>query len=427
MSKYSQVNSAVSAVSSTALSTPKNGALWLNGDTGELLVYYDNGATAQWIQPVGGIGPTGAAGTGIVWQSVQTSNFTAVAGNGYPVNTTAATVTVTLPASPTAGQMITIVDYAGTAATYNIIVNPNSKNISGVAANALISVNRRSVNLVYIDSTQGWLSYAQQYSAFTAGYPASYLIVAGGGGTASLSGGGGAGGLVTGTSTLSLGVTYDIIVGGGGTAIATGSSPGNNGNISSISGLTVAVGGGGGGPYTTTGQPGIAGGSGGGGGGGTSGTPGVGGAGTNGQGASGGAGGTNSYAPGGGGGGASTGGGNYSGNNGGTGGSGTVLNISGINITYAGGGGGGGQTGGAGGSGGGGTGGSAGAGTAGTVNTGGGAGAGWNATGAAGGSGVVILSVPTINYTGTTTGSPTVTTNGSYKVLTFTVSGSYTA
>jgi hypothetical protein len=39
----------------------------------------------------------------------------------------------------------------------------------------------------------------------------------------------------------------------------------------------------------------------------------------------------------------------------------------------------------------------------------------------------VILSVPTANYTGTTTGSPTVTTSGSNTILTFTGSGSYTA
>ena len=47
--------------------------------------------------------------------------------------------------------------------------------------------------------------------------------------------------------------------------------------------------------------------------------------------------------------------------------------------------------------------------------------------GGAGGSGVVILRVLTSNYSGTTTGSPTVTTDGSYKVIKFTGSGSYTA
>ena len=68
--------------------------------------------------------------------------------------------------------------------------------------------------------------------------------------------------------------------------------------------------------------------------------------------------------------------------------------------------------------------------TAGTANTGGGGGGGSAAdgasTGAAGGSGVVILRVPTANYSGTTTGSPTVTTDGTDTVMVFNASGSYT-
>jgi hypothetical protein len=39
----------------------------------------------------------------------------------------------------------------------------------------------------------------------------------------------------------------------------------------------------------------------------------------------------------------------------------------------------------------------------------------------------VILRMPTANYSGTTTGSPTVTTDGTDTILTFTASGSYTA
>jgi hypothetical protein len=44
----------------------------------------------------------------------------------------------------------------------------------------------------------------------------------------------------------------------------------------------------------------------------------------------------------------------------------------------------------------------------------------------AGGSGVVILRLPTADYSGTTTGSPTVTTDGSDTILVFNSSGSYT-
>jgi hypothetical protein len=66
--------------------------------------------------------------------------------------------------------------------------------------------------------------------------------------------------------------------------------------------------------------------------------------------------------------------------------------------------------------------------TAGTTNTGGGGGGGRSSdSGGSGGSGVGILSIPTGNYTGTITGSPTVTTSGNYTILIFKVSGSYTA
>jgi hypothetical protein len=66
-------------------------------------------------------------------------------------------------------------------------------------------------------------------------------------------------------------------------------------------------------------------------------------------------------------------------------------------------------------------------GAAGTVNTGGGAGASWSSSGNAGGSGIVIISIQTAYYTGTTTGSPTVTTSGTNTILTYTASGTYTA
>ena len=62
--------------------------------------------------------------------------------------------------------------------------------------------------------------------------------------------------------------------------------------------------------------------------------------------------------------------------------------------------------------------------TSGTVNIGGGGGGVYNSAaqgvGTTGGSGVVILRMPTVSYSGTTSGSPTVTTDGSHKVIKFT-------
>ena len=161
----------------------------------------------------------GSASGALTWDTVKTSSFTAVAGYGYLVNTTSSTITVTLPASPSIGQSVVVVDYAGTAATNNITVDPNSLKINGTTGNAIIQTNREGLTLVYIDSTQGWLSQSNVYKSdapFIRPVSISYLVVAGGGG-ATQSGGGGAGGLLTSTTTLTPGSVYTITVGNGGT------------------------------------------------------------------------------------------------------------------------------------------------------------------------------------------------------------------
>jgi len=94
---------------------------------------------------------------GTSWVAVKTSDFTAVAGEGYFVNTTGGAVAVTLPTSPSLGDEVTVVDYAGTADTNNITINRNSHKIQGDASNLTISTERAGFTLVYVDATQGWL------------------------------------------------------------------------------------------------------------------------------------------------------------------------------------------------------------------------------------------------------------------------------
>ena len=98
-----------------------------------------------------------ANGGSLPWQSVQTGNFTAVAGNAYPVNTTSGAVTVTLPASPIAGQVVQITDYAGTWATNNVTVAPNGAKINGSTSNLALALARAETSFVYVDATQGWV------------------------------------------------------------------------------------------------------------------------------------------------------------------------------------------------------------------------------------------------------------------------------
>jgi hypothetical protein len=250
-------------------------------------------------------------------------------------------------------------------------------------------------------------------------YSASYLAIAGGGSGGTdingAGGGGGAGGYLASTATLFAGAVYTVTVGAGGPS-------GTSGSNSSIAGVATAVGGGAGGSDNI----GSNGGSGGGGGGFG---PSAGGSPTAGQGFKGGDSGDSYGAAGGGGAG-------EAGPNGSStvptrGGNGLASSITGTSVTRAGGGGAGNIFGAAlpGGTGGGGAGASPGVNAvSGTANTGGGGGGKINAVAVGtGGSGVVILSVPTSKYTGTTTGSPTVTTSGTNTILTFTSSGSYTA
>jgi hypothetical protein len=272
-------------------------------------------------------------------------------------------------------------------------------------------------------------------------YSIDYLVIAGGGGgNGGFGGGGGAGGYrnsynnetsgrgsASESSIVSTpGNVYTITVGSGGAGSPHGTfTNAVNGN-DSVFGTITSIGGGSG----NTGN--------GGSGGGKSRYQGAGGAGTSGQGYDGG---TNTshnedQTGSGGGGAGQAGQPDSSGNVAGNGGNGLSSSITGSSVTRAGGGGGGtrypNNTAGSGGSGGGGNGGHGGAGTSGSTNTGSGGGAGsyansnYEYAGGAGGSGVVIIRMPTSGYSGTTTGSPTVSTSGSDTILTFNSSGTYT-
>ena len=267
------------------------------------------GASGDTIQLACGASQTGFGRTGTVdWDTTaKTTNFTAVSGNGYFVNTTSGAITVTLPASPSAGDIVAIKDYAGTFATNNCTVARNGSNIGGIASDLDLNVVQQSVTFVYVDGTKGWLAtndsttnaIPQKFVTATggtittcgdykihkftgpgtfcvscAGNPAGsttvdYLVVGGGAGTPESNpgpdynyakGGGGAGGfressgaasgcysrspLGACVSALPVSATgYPITVGGGGSAGAPGGSIGSNGSNSIFSTITSTGGG----------------------------------------------------------------------------------------------------------------------------------------------------------------------------------------
>ena len=83
------------------------------------------------------------------------ANTTLVAGRRYFVDTTAAR-TLTLPASPTLGQEVVVVDATGTAATNNITILRNGGKINGLTEDAILDVNQGTSVFTYTGSTLGW-------------------------------------------------------------------------------------------------------------------------------------------------------------------------------------------------------------------------------------------------------------------------------
>jgi len=285
--------------------SPRSGTGVTLGDSGDTFTI-PSGATINNQGTAVNFGATGSAS----WvTTVKTGDFTAVAGEGYFVNTTSGAVDVTLPAG-TAGAVIAIKDYAGTFDTNKVtLVRNGSDKIGGQALNATLKVEGIAVTLIFIDSTQGWLvtdsglqseAPTSQFVTATGGTEStcgnfkihtftgpgtfqvtcaggptgsseiSYMVVAGGGSGGYSSpgdggGGGGAGGFREGktpqctytssplacTSGSNNGLpvavaSYPVTVGGGGTAAGSGNPPGS-GSPSTFAGTTTITSTGGGG------------------------------------------------------------------------------------------------------------------------------------------------------------------------------------
>jgi len=289
---------------------PQSGTTLTLGASGDTITI-PSGATINNQGSAVNFGPTGA----VSWNTTKvTTGFTATSGVGYFADTTSAAFTITLPATPAAGAVIGITDYANTFATNNITVGRNGSNIGGVASNATLSTNGIAVTFVYVDATQGWIvtdsgnrsdlptptfitatggtiltcgDYKTHvftgpgtFTVSNAGNAqgsnsVEYLVVAGGGGGGMSNGGGGgagAGGFrqnYPSPTTAGLPVTataYPITVGGGGPGgpgVSPG-GPGTNGVPSVFSTITSTGGGYGGGSNSLPTSQGSSGGSGGG-------------------------------------------------------------------------------------------------------------------------------------------------------------------
>ena len=114
--------------------------------SGEVLSATDAGVMS-WVAVSGGTD----------WQAVKTSTFTAVAGEGYFINTTGGAFEMDLPAG-SIGDEVSFIDYAGTFDTNALTIDQNgTEKIAGSTDPLVVSTERAANTLVYVDSTQGWL------------------------------------------------------------------------------------------------------------------------------------------------------------------------------------------------------------------------------------------------------------------------------
>ena len=287
------------------------------------------GASGDTVTLASGASQTGFGRTGTVnWNTTKkTANFDATNGDGFFVDTNSGAITATLPASPSAGNIVAIKDYQGTFSTNACTVARNGSNIRGEASNFILEKNNAGAVFIYVDATEGWQVFVDgsdsdaqaaficatggtttqcgNFRIHTFTGPGTFSVASladntalnnvdvtvvaggGGGGAKTRGGGGGAGGfretkcstisgcwtaspLASGTSIPISVTNFPITVGGGGAgAPAPALGQGTSGANSVFSTVTAAGGGGGGGGTPGCASPnraGLDGGSGGGGG-----------------------------------------------------------------------------------------------------------------------------------------------------------------
>lgn len=103
--------------------------------------------------------PGDAASSGLDFDtSLQSSNFTAVLNKGYFIDTSGGTVQVTLPASPSTGDEVHVIDSANNAATNNITIVRNGNPIASSATDLTVAVNGAAFRLIWSGSSSfGWV------------------------------------------------------------------------------------------------------------------------------------------------------------------------------------------------------------------------------------------------------------------------------
>ena len=87
----------------------------------------------------------------------KTDAYTLVAGDRIVLDTRDSALSLTLPASPTFSDEVSIIDGTNYAATNNVTVSGNGKKILASDSDFVINIDRASIDFMFYNDSQGWI------------------------------------------------------------------------------------------------------------------------------------------------------------------------------------------------------------------------------------------------------------------------------
>ena len=99
----------------------------------------------------------------INYNLTKTANYTAVGGDRILCDTSGGAFTITLPASPSAGDKVHVLDAAASFDNNNLTIARNSKKIQGATADLTITTENTGIGLVFYNDTYGWRILVDAY------------------------------------------------------------------------------------------------------------------------------------------------------------------------------------------------------------------------------------------------------------------------
>jgi plastocyanin len=162
---YESGGGASISVSDTIPTDPEDGQLWLETDTGILYVYYNDGDTAQWIQPTsssvgGGANPTfktiSVDGQDTITAESSTADLHVIAGSNINISTNAATNTLTINSTASGGDGVTSNSFAtiNVAGQSAIVAESDTDTLTLVAGNGITLTTDSNTDTITVTNSQ---------------------------------------------------------------------------------------------------------------------------------------------------------------------------------------------------------------------------------------------------------------------------------